>query len=107
MTSKSEERLQALRRLVAERPDEPRLQFGLAVELLNRRDTRNGVAALRAYLAAEEDEGNAWSRLGSALAELGEVEEARTALRKGIEVAEAHGHEALVEEMSDALEDLE
>ncbi len=93
--------------MAADRPDDPRLQFGLAVELLNRKETREGVAALRGYLALGEDEGNAWSRLGSALAELGEAEEARAAFRKGMEVAVTHGHEALVEEMREALEDLE
>ncbi|MFO8174192.1 MAG: hypothetical protein R6T96_07905 [Longimicrobiales bacterium] len=62
--------------------------------------------SLRAYLELAEDEGNAWARLGAALAELGEVEEARQALQRGMETARARGHEALLEEMEEALEDL-
>lgn len=102
----SDERLETLQRLAAERPEDPRLRFGLAVEFLNRGRTREGVESLRAYLELAEDEGNAWARLGSALAELGEVEEARQALQRGMEASRARGHEALLEEMEEALEDL-
>ena len=92
--------------MARERPEDPRVRFGLAVELLNGGETREGAEALRAYLALAEDEGNAWARLGSALAGLGELDEAREAFRRGIEVASRRGHEALVEEMEEALEDL-
>ena len=103
----SQDRLEALRRLVRDRPDDPRLRFGLAVELLNRGQTREGAEALKAYLRLAEDEGNAWGRLGLALAELGDVEEARAAYRQGLEIAMRRGHAALMEEMEEALEDLE
>jgi len=102
----SQDRLEALRRLVRDRPDDPRLRFGLAVELLNRGQTREGAEALKAYLRLAEDEGNAWARLGSALAELGDVEEAKAAYRRGLETAMRRGHAALMEEMEEALEDL-
>lgn len=102
----SDDRLQALERLVAARPSDPRLRFGLAVELLNRGRTRAGAEALEAYLSMAEDEGNAWSRLGAARAELGEVEEAREAYRRGLEAAERLGHDSMVEEMEEALENL-
>lgn len=102
----SDDRLRALERMVEIRPSDARLRFGLAVELLNRGRTREGAEALRTYLTLAEDEGNAWSRLGAALAELGEVEEAREAYRHGLEVAERFGHESMVEEMEEALEDL-
>ncbi|MGD2122092.1 MAG: hypothetical protein PVJ76_10130 [Gemmatimonadota bacterium] len=88
------------------RPDDSRLQFGLAVELLNRGETREGAAALRAYLAQAEDEGNGWGRLGAALAELGDVEEARDAYARGIEIANQRGHSGLADELQEALENL-
>jgi Flp pilus assembly protein TadD len=103
----TDKRLEALRRMARERPHDPRLRFGLAVELLNRGETREGVEALRSYLEVAEDEGNAWARLGAALADLGDVEEARAAFRRGMEIAARRGHEALMEEMEEALEDLE
>ncbi|MGW8268587.1 MAG: tetratricopeptide repeat protein [Longimicrobiales bacterium] len=99
-------RLEVLRRMARERPEDARLRFGLAVELLNKGEIREGAEALRAYLALAEDEGNAWARLGSALAGLGEIEEARDAFRRGIRIASRRGHDALVEEMEEALEDL-
>jgi len=102
----SEQRLQALRRMVENRPEDPRLLFGLSVELLNQGNTREGAEALRAYLKLAEDEGNAWSRLGAALAELGEMAEARDAYSRGIAIATQRGHESMVEEMEEALEDL-
>ncbi|NNM07316.1 MAG: hypothetical protein HKO65_19640 [Gemmatimonadetes bacterium] len=100
------DRLVSLRRMAAERPDDSRLQFGLAVELLNRGDTREGADALRAYLDREEDEGNGWGRLGAALADLGEAEEAREAYSRGIEIANGRGHSGLAEELQEALENL-
>lgn len=102
----SGDRLDALRRMAEGRPDEPRLQFGLAVELLNRGETREGADALKRYLDLSEDEGNGWGRLGAALADLGEVEEARGAFKEGIRIAAARGHGGLVEELEEALEDI-
>jgi predicted Zn-dependent protease len=92
--------------MAEERPDDPKLQFGLAVELLNRGETREGANALRAYLGLSDDEGNGWGRLGSALAELGQVEEAREAYARGIEIADRRGHGGLAEELQEALENL-
>ena len=100
----SGERLDVLRRMVENRPDDPRLHFGLAVELLNSGNTREGAAALRRYLDLSEDEGNGWGRLGAALADLGEVEKAREAYGEGIRIAQARGHGGLVEELEEALE---
>jgi predicted Zn-dependent protease len=92
--------------MVRDRPGDSRLHFGLAVELLKRGENREGVEALRAYLEMAEDEGNGWARLGAALAELGDVEEARNAYAEGIAAAKKRGHEAVIEEMEEALEDL-
>jgi Flp pilus assembly protein TadD len=92
--------------MAAARPHDARIRFGLAVELLNRGETREGAGALRAYLSMTEDEGNGWGRLGAALAELEEWDEARVAFRKGIEIARRRGHSSLVDELTEALEDL-
>ena len=100
------DRLANLRRMAANHPEDPRLQFGLAVELLNRGEVQAGADALRAYLGLADDEGNGWGRLGAALAELGEVEEARGAYAKGIEIANRRGHGGLAEELAEALESL-
>lgn len=101
-----EDRLDALRRMAEARPGDARFQFGLAVELLNRGETRAGANALRAYLSMAEDEGNGWGRLGAALADLGEIPEAKAAYQRGIEIAERRGHTGLVEELVEAMETL-
>jgi len=100
------DRLTALRRMVEARPDDNRLKFGLAVELLNRGETRAGAETLASYLATAEDEGNGWGRLGAALADLGEVEKAKDAYRRGIEIARGRGHSGLAEELTEAMENL-
>ena len=102
----SGDRLENLRRLAGDNPGDNRLQFGLAVELLNRGETREGAVALRSYLGQAQDEGNGWGRLGAALADLGEVKEAREAYSRGVEIAKGRGHSGLAEELEEALEDL-
>jgi Flp pilus assembly protein TadD len=76
------------------------------VECLNAGETREAVEALRAYLSMADDEGNGWGRLGSALADLGEPEEAREAYQRGIDIAVARGHKGLADELGEAMEDL-
>ncbi|HKK92801.1 MAG TPA: tetratricopeptide repeat protein [Longimicrobiales bacterium] len=101
------DRIDALRRMVESRPDDPRARFGLAVEYLSSGRTEEGVAALRSYLDIGTDEGNAWGRLASALVELDRPEEAREAWEKGIEVSLTHGHPTMAEEFRAALGELE
>jgi Flp pilus assembly protein TadD len=92
--------------MAEDRPGDARLQFGLAVELLNRGETREGASALRSYLGLADDEGNGWGRLGAALVDLGEVEEAREAYARGLEIATRRGHSGLAEEFQEALENI-
>ena len=99
------DRIDALRRMVENRPDDPRARFGLAVELLSAGSTEEGVEALTAYLEMGSDEGNAWGRLASALVDLGRGDEARAALERGVEVSLQHGHPTMAEEYRARLEE--
>jgi E3 SUMO-protein ligase RanBP2 len=89
--------------MLASRPGDARLLFGLALEYLKEGRIEEGVVTLRRYLAIADDQGNAWARLGAALRELGREAEAREALEHGIEAAERHGHPSMAQEMRDAL----
>lgn len=89
------------------RPDDARLRFGLALEYLDAGRIEDGVRELRAYLAASDDEGNAWGRLGAALHSLGRDAEARDAYRRGIDAAGRHGHPTMADELEEALRALD
>lgn len=98
-------RLEALERMLGNRPDDSRLRFGVALEYLKAGRTEDGVRELRRYLDEADDEGNGWGRLGAALFELGRDDEAVEAYRTGIQVAERHGHPTMAEEFRETLED--
>ncbi len=100
-------RIDALRRMLEKRPDDPRARFGLAIELLTAGQTEDGVETLRRYLELGTDEGNAWGRLASALLELGRPDEARAAWEKGIEVSLANNHPTMAEEFREELQALD
>jgi|SRR6185436_16078614 len=97
------DRVQALERMLASRPDDSRLLFGLALEYLKAGRLAQGVEALQRYLERADDEGNAWGRLGFALRELGKESEAKEAFRKGILAAQRHGHPSMAAELEEAL----
>ena len=98
------DRVRALEKMLERRPDDTRLRFGLALEYLGAGQLDEGVRELRAYLAASDDEGNAWGRLGAALRELGKDDEAREAYRTGADAARRHGHPTMADEFDDVLE---
>ena len=96
----------ALEKMLERNPEDSRLRFGLALEYLRAGRSHDGVRELRAYLAASDDEGNAWGRLGAALHEMGEHEQAEEAYRRGIDAANEHGHPTMAEEFERTLEGL-
>lgn len=102
----SEERIDALRRMLERNPADTRARFGLAAEYERLGRWEDVARELREYLAVTEDEGNAWGRLGKALFELGRDEEARDAYRRGIEAASRHGHPSMAAEFEEALDDM-
>jgi thioredoxin-like negative regulator of GroEL len=98
-------RIDALERMLATRPDDARLRFGLALEYEKAGRDEDAVRELQAYLAKSEDEGNAWGRLAALLRRLGREEEAAAAYRTGIAQAHAHGHPSMAAELEAALDD--
>ncbi|MEW5931318.1 MAG: tetratricopeptide repeat protein [Gemmatimonadota bacterium] len=99
-------RIDSLRKLAEERPDDPRPRFGLALEFERAGRWEEMIAELRAYLARTDDEGNAYGRLGHALRELGRDDEAREAYRQGIEAANRHSHPTMAMEFEEVLDEM-
>lgn len=93
--------------MVARNPGNALARFGLAAEALKEGAHEEAVEHLRAYLELHEDEGNAYGRLAEALVHLGRGDEARAALRTGIEVSTRHGHPGMAGEFEARLEELD
>jgi Flp pilus assembly protein TadD len=98
-------RIEALQRMLAARPDDPRARFGLALEFEKAGRWAEAAAELERYLTLAEDEGNAYGRLGHALRRLGRGEEARTAYENGVAAARRHGHPTMAAEFEEILEE--
>jgi Flp pilus assembly protein TadD len=99
-------RIVALQKMTERNPNDTRALFGLANEFEKDGNWTSVVEQLSRYLQLAEDEGNAWGRLGHALRETGRVDEAREAYRKGIEVANAHGHPSMAADFEEILGEL-
>jgi predicted Zn-dependent protease len=100
-------RLDAMRSMVANQPNNPLARFGLANELLKAGLHADAEVELAAYLAAYDDEGNGWLRYADVLATLGRTADARVAATRGIEAAQRFGHGALVNDLEARLEEWE
>lgn len=99
-------RLDSFRAMVARNPGNALARFGLATEAQKEGLHQEAVEHFRAYLAAHDDEGNAYLRLADSLHALGSTEDARAALRDGIAAATRFGHPGMAAEMEERLEEL-
>jgi Flp pilus assembly protein TadD len=99
------DRIGPLLKMLERSPNDPRVLFGLANEYEKSGNWAEVERHLTQYLAATDDEGNAWGRLGHALRQLGRDDEARAAYRRGIETASRHGHPSMAAEFEELLAD--
>lgn len=100
-------RLETMRAMVAKNPTNALARFGLANEALKAQLYGEAAEHLRIYLSSHQDEGNGYGRLAEALIRLGRVDEARAALRDGIDASQRFGHPGMVNEFEARLEELE
>lgn len=91
-------RIEVFRQMLESDPDNTMVMFGLAKEYEKIGDDAGVIALLERYLAAADDEGNAYGVLASAYARSGRRGDARAAYEKGIEVSLAHGHPSMANE---------
>jgi len=99
-------RLDTFRALVAANPENALARFGLANEALKAGEYAEAIEHLRGYLDRHEDEGNAYGRLAEALIALGRTDEARDALRQGIDTAHRYGHPGMAADFGERLEEI-
>jgi predicted Zn-dependent protease len=100
------QRLDAMRAMVAKNPNNALARFGLANEAMKAQLYSEAAEQLRIYLASQDDEGNGYGRLADALVHLGQLDEAREALRRGVDAAQRFGHPTMANEFEARLEEL-
>jgi predicted Zn-dependent protease len=100
-------RLDTLRAMVQKNPTNALARFGLANEALKAQLYEEAIEHLRVYLDRHDDEGNGYGRLAEALVKLGRHEEAREALRRGIDASHRFGHPGMVNEFEARLDELQ
>ncbi len=100
-------KLETFRGLVQKAPSNPLARFGLANEAMKHELWEEALEQIEAYLALQDDEGNGYGRRAEICVALGQSDEAASALKKGIENAERHGHPGLAEDLRERLTLLE
>ena len=101
----SQSRIEIFEQMLGGDPANTMIMFGLAKEYEKAGDDAKMIELLERYLAAADDEGNAYGMLGRAYERAQQDEKARETYQRGIEVATAHGHPGMAEEYRNSLKD--
>ncbi len=99
-------RLETFRTMVAKNPENVLARFGLANEAAKEGLLDEAVEQYQAYLAVYDDEGNGWARLADVLLRRGQTDDAKVALRNGIAAAQRFGHNGLMADLEEKLDEL-
>jgi tetratricopeptide (TPR) repeat protein len=97
-------RLEALKGMVAQSPNEGFLRYGLAMEYKNAGELEAAMTEFRALIAVHPDYSAAYFHGGQTLERLGRTEEAADLYREGIEAATRKGDLHTRSEIQAALE---
>ena len=96
-------RIDIFKQMLEADPANTSILFGLAKEYEKTGATEEMIEALNRYLAASDDQGNAYGMLARAYEKTGRRDEARATYERGIEVASRHGHPGMAEEYRQTL----
>jgi tetratricopeptide (TPR) repeat protein len=99
-------RIEVFKQILETDPANSNVLFGLAKEYEKAGENEELIAVLDRYLAAADDEGNAYGMLASAYERTGRHEKAREVYERGIAVAMSHGHPSMAEEYRGAIAEL-
>jgi predicted Zn-dependent protease len=97
-------RVEVFEQMLAGDPGNTMVMFGLAKEYEKAGDEAKVIELLERYLAAADDEGNAYGMLARAYERTTQLEKARESYQRGMEAAASHGHPSMAEEYKTILE---
>jgi predicted Zn-dependent protease len=100
----STSRIGIFEQMLAGDPGNTMVMFGLAKEYEKAGDEAKLIELLERYLAAADDEGNAYGMLARAFERTKQSEKARESYERGMEAATSHGHPGMAEEYRAVLE---
>ena len=98
-------RIEVFEQILQTDPANTAVLFGLAKEYEKAGDDGKLIDALERYLAAADDEGNAYGMLARAYERNGQGDKTRDTYQRGIEAATSHGHPGMAEEYRMILEE--
>jgi tetratricopeptide (TPR) repeat protein len=101
------DRLQMLKDLLAQDPNNQLARYGLGMEYSGKGDVDNAVAEFRKLIEVNPDYANAYFMAAQTLAKAERTDEARQLLRRGITAAARTGNSHAQNEMQGFLDELE
>ena len=91
-------RIEIFEQMLVADPANTAVLFGLSKEYEKAGDDARVIETLERYIAAADDEGNAYGMLAAAYTRTKQSEKARAAYERGVEVSTAHGHPGMAED---------
>src|SRR5260221_12901324 len=91
-------RIEIFEQMLSGDPGNTMVMFGLAKEYEKAGEETKLIETLERYLAAADDEGNAYGMLARAFERTRQSEKARENYQRGVDAAAAHGHPGMAEE---------
>ena len=100
----NQSRIEIFEQMLTGDPANTAVLFGLAKEYEKAGDDAKLIETLERYLAASDDEGNAYGMLARAYERAQQNDKAQETYQRGLETAMAHGHPGMAEEYREILE---
>jgi len=97
-------RIELFEQMLIADPANTAILFGLAKEYEKAGDDARLIETIERYLAAADDQGNAYGMLAAAYGRTHQSDKARAAYERGVEVSTAHGHPGMAEDYRQILE---
>ncbi len=97
-------RIEVFEQMLVSDPANTMVLFGLAKEYEKAGNDQKLIETLERYLAAADDEGNAYGMLARAFERTKQSDKARETYQRGVDVSMAHGHPGMAEEYRQILQ---